>query len=877
MSNDPTARRLLPQTSQMGSFSFAPPAYQQPPRETQKNYVFVDEHNRHKRLKVMRACEGCRRRKIKCDAATTNTWPCSACIRLKLHCVRPNGFDGSDSQVYEPTRSQFETTQVPDNFRSQMSLQDQQLPAHAPKPGPVYPPQTSYQDSSGLFHPVQYGDPQPVPHDLQYAPVHHDPVGVVDQHYPAQPNSFPTPPLQHAPHPASPADTFQSEYGQQDLADLLGSLKVNEAGTAPYLNSKMQSSRDEEPAVEGDEYQTPLPPLTAGPGSKIRIPPELMPDDDTVLHYLDLYFVNAHPYVPVLDKTYFYHQWHNNRESISPLLLEAIFAISGRLADEPAQGQQWLALATRHADSFMDVPRLSTLQALMILLKARESAPKKGYYYRSWMSIVQCVQLGKDLGLDEHFAEHQAGKTCGASQAECALKTRIWQTLFVVELMVGSPQGRTDFQIEEETVDFNLPRPLPNGDESEYLVSRNFTYFARVVRTVGRMARTYGRLKKSKEWGIDPEFVQLDPALNAWLAGLPADLTVSYPADGSPPWLPSAFVGNLHSYYYLTIILYNRPQLAVLSPSAPGGQWKRHMMVSYNAAKMTCRLQEAVMAQFGLNGLQCMQRGINFTIYVILGCIVLHLVAITSPDPDLNSEARDYFTRHMRILEKCMSAWPMPDMQKQIDSVREAFSADIRKPFVLKPTFPYGSPHSATHPSPPGRQLDTQMPHSQVSYTNHPLTPVSAGPLDSKDDSPVVQTLTTMASAPHVSQASGVTQTLPLAEAPAWNPSRIFDQWNTSFGAPQMHSSPSSETAQTSSLGAGSSGTLAAPMLHDSYAAHGQYRTGSQMPTAQYPAAPVQTFVTPAMWQESVASVYEGGLKRAWDYDGHGHMPVKRH
>lgn len=38
---------------------------------------------------VMRACEGCRRRKIKCDAATTNTWPCSACVRLKLHCVPP--------------------------------------------------------------------------------------------------------------------------------------------------------------------------------------------------------------------------------------------------------------------------------------------------------------------------------------------------------------------------------------------------------------------------------------------------------------------------------------------------------------------------------------------------------------------------------------------------------------------------------------------------------------------------------------------------------------------------------------------------------------------------------------------------------------------
>ena len=297
----------------------------------------------------MRACEGCRRRKIKCDAATTNTWPCSACIRLKLHCVRPNGFDSSDSQAYDAPHSQFEASHVPDNFRQQLPLQDQQhLLSHAPKPGPVYPQQTSYQDTSGLYHPVQYGEPQPVPHDLQYGAVPHHPVAAVDQQYAAQTAAFPTPPMQHAPNPGSPEDTFQSEYAQQDLANLLGSLKVNEAGTAPYLNSKMQSSRDEEPAVEdGDEYKTFLPPLTAGPGLKIRIPPELMPDDDTVLHYLDLYFVNAHPYVPVLDKSYFYHQWHNNRESISPLLLEAMFAIAGRLADEPAQGQQWLALATR--------------------------------------------------------------------------------------------------------------------------------------------------------------------------------------------------------------------------------------------------------------------------------------------------------------------------------------------------------------------------------------------------------------------------------------------------------------------------------------------------------------------------------------------------
>lgn len=96
---------------------------------------------------------------------------------------------------------------------------------------------------------------------------------------------------------------------------------------------------------------------------------------------------------------------------------------------------------TEHADSFMDVPRLSTLQALLLILKAREAAPKRGYYYRSWMTIVQCVQMGKDLGLDEHYTDHQAGRPCGSSPLDCQMKSRIWQSIFVCETMIGSPQG----------------------------------------------------------------------------------------------------------------------------------------------------------------------------------------------------------------------------------------------------------------------------------------------------------------------------------------------------------------------------------------------------------------------------------------------------
>jgi hypothetical protein len=89
----------------------------------------------------------------------------------------------------------------------------------------------------------------------------------------------------------------------------------------------------------------------------------------------------------------------------------------------------------------MDTPRLSTLQAMLIVLKAREAAPKRGYYYRSWITVVQCVQMAKDLGLNDHYEEHKAGLPCGSDLADCITKTRIWQTIFVVELMIGSPQG----------------------------------------------------------------------------------------------------------------------------------------------------------------------------------------------------------------------------------------------------------------------------------------------------------------------------------------------------------------------------------------------------------------------------------------------------
>lgn len=149
----------------------------------------------------------------------------------------------------------------------------------------------------------------------------------------------------------------------------------------------------------------------------------------------------------------------------------------------------------------------------------------------------------------------------------------------------------------------------------------------------------------------------------------------------------------------------------------------------------------------------------------------------------------------MRILEKCTSSWPMPDMQHQIDALREAFSADIRKPFVLKPSFPYGSPGAPVNMSPPqgnpqyrqmrthSSSLDQNVEHQHaqqqqhVSYTNHPITPpISAGGVtDTKSDSPAAQSLVMMAAQRGPQQQQPATSGGQLADPSNWNPSRIFE------------------------------------------------------------------------------------------------------
>lgn len=71
----------------------------------------------------------------------------------------------------------------------------------------------------------------------------------------------------------------------------------------------------------------------------------MMPSEEQALDYFAEFFANVNPYFPVINRQYFYHQWQHSRTSISPLILEAMFACAAFNMDDAHKGNQWLALA----------------------------------------------------------------------------------------------------------------------------------------------------------------------------------------------------------------------------------------------------------------------------------------------------------------------------------------------------------------------------------------------------------------------------------------------------------------------------------------------------------------------------------------------------
>ena len=182
----------------------------------------------------MRACEGCRKRKIKCDGATTSTWPCGSCTRLKQKCNPPvvnldravaggNHITGLERVL---------------NFDDESGSGDDDYDDYSSNGAAYYDynnldsveiPQQHYGAGLGPFSTPPYTESNTSHNDYHFAPVAPLPLNLQDSSYHDQ-TSFPQLSASLAPSESSNWSNDQYSQPPGDLSDALGELKINDSG-----------------------------------------------------------------------------------------------------------------------------------------------------------------------------------------------------------------------------------------------------------------------------------------------------------------------------------------------------------------------------------------------------------------------------------------------------------------------------------------------------------------------------------------------------------------------------------------------------------------------------------------------------------------------
>jgi hypothetical protein len=183
-----------------------------------------------------------------------------------------------------------------------------------------------------------------------------------------------------------------------------------------------------------------------------------------------LYFRIVHPTFPVLHKKVFLEKYDRTHREFTPPLLAAVYLLainwwsySADLSLLPKPDNSALeTLASRTMSYVISRPKLSTIQAGLLLLQRPEAASRDS----SWALTGQLVSLGQDLGL------HQDCTKWRIPQWERGLRKRLGWALFMQDkwgaLMHGRPSHiHSDDWAVRPVAEADFPERAADEDDEE--------------------------------------------------------------------------------------------------------------------------------------------------------------------------------------------------------------------------------------------------------------------------------------------------------------------------------------------------------------------------------------------------------------------------
>ncbi|KAF9360072.1 hypothetical protein BGX26_010618 [Mortierella sp. AD094] len=655
-----------------------------------------------KRSKITKACDNCRRRRVKCDGVPDG---CGGCRAAKTQCIYttsntkrgpPKGY----VEVIEDRLGKIENMLT--NIVKKKVLDPQESSDKAMASQSDNEDNNDDDDRASVYS----SDLVEVKKQPPASPV----IGSARSNTPgsrsARSGSVNVAPLgRHSPlmsrnrslssllpfsqdnelqHQLASQQDYPGPISQADMAaltnmfDLLGTTSVRTTVPFPWLAPEQSRQYGRNYLqFSAHSLEPPLPTLSRS------FAPSISPD--VTLEYLNSFFDRFNTFLPIIHQATFMKQWqrescslcsstpqstpsvakNNSRQQhmqyteahkehlqdpvapLSPLLLNALLAVASKAPASSehnqeanqkmaALSQQFFDNARLLLDDFLDVPRVSTVQALCLMSQFHHHGQWKATRSSGYLSMA--IRMAHELGLNRDPEMFNGPE---ADALRC-----LWWSMFILDHQFSAWLGLGLLMHGKES---NVELPMEFGSSEQ----RGFIYMVRLV----------------KFGGHDSMVSYIEGSLTSWLSNLTPDMRWQHPNGSGPrrgsPHSPmrtpqyqsiisdanralilakecsEIYPAYLYIVYNTTLILLHRPYIVGAAGSPAAAQ--SNTICTGSGRAITDIAQ-------GMSIEHCSYVVNRFALYALLQAGVIH--AMNAVYDKRGSEvAKDYYRRTLRVLE----------------------------------------------------------------------------------------------------------------------------------------------------------------------------------------------------------------------------------
>ncbi|OZJ04391.1 hypothetical protein BZG36_02421 [Bifiguratus adelaidae] len=616
-----------------------------------------EDPGQSKRQRISRACDHCRRKKVKCDGAAPI---CGNCAALGCECQYldttkkrgpPKGYIEAIENRLASVQTALEsllTDGQSDQNAVRSILDELTAPLETPSGEMIHAkPTRRFQDSqqsssrhSGLFStPTDSASP------------HDNSLSANDS------------PLQDDDHEEEDDDL-------DNVNNALGELSIDEANSVRYLGRSsgfylLQQSH----AFHHGAFHLSVRGLKKASLLKYEADTELgivnpleLPPTDLSEKLIEAYFEYIHPSFPVLRRSTFLESLEDPVNQPPLLLLNAIYAIASRVypdqrtrrrPDAPeTAGDIFFDRAKRLLDDDYDMSRISTVQALLLMAIHQNGAIRTA---RAWLYAGMAFRMAHDLGLNRNC------ENWNIDPIEREIRMRVFWSCFILDRYWAGSYGRA-LNFDERDIDVHYPkvsdymqnnRPVKVGP-----VLVHFIHFIKLMEVMGKVLQTiYSARSKviHNTAASNNVLTSLNSALTTWRANLPPQLQLpDHPAriekENMQPTLSTVI---LHLVYHTVMILLHRPFI----PNTK----RRHgslpttifpsLDICTSAADSIIDLAAVMQARHQVRYLH------HMAIYPLFTAGIIFIHNATNPEPRLSVHGKINVNRTMNVLDDLSGAW----------------------------------------------------------------------------------------------------------------------------------------------------------------------------------------------------------------------------